>query len=202
MENTSSQRYLRPTARGVFNWLGKPAQGLERRLFEALLLRGSETPFHLRALAQQMEGPAKDMAKALFALNRSESISLLETEPDRHSKGWGQGGLAELSAMLAVAGGAGQQMLLSTADGFPIARAGYGMYEAEVIAVQVLQDLRAPDAPEAEELETLAMLYLNSQKLVLSAARPIDRRNPVWVNIAYRLLSAFAVADEKEWDWT
>ena len=184
------QRYLRPTPKGVFNWLGKPEASLERRLFETLVVHGRETPFELRAIAQEMEVPHTALAKALFSLNRTESLSLMETEPDKHGKGWAGDGLAELSEVLALTAEPGQKLVLATHDGFQLARVGYGLYEADVLAVQHAQEDRTSLA--AAPLSHVAALFVGQRWFVLTASSAIDRNKQEWVHLAYLLLSAFA----------
>ena len=186
------QRYLKPTSRGVFNWLSKPEGGLERRLFEHLVCVGRETPLGIPEIAEQLSASARDLAKALFALNRSESLSLIEPEQYRAGKGWGQAGLAEISQVLAQATKPGQYMLLST-DGFQIARIGCSAYEGDVMSVRQEQAYRAGSA--APELNSgNACLLVGARRFYVNSSAELDRSNPIWVNLAYRLLTAFCSA--------
>ena len=189
MKSSSIQRFLRPTSKGVFNWLGQPVHGVERTLYETLVLYGIEKPFALREIASEIGVAANDLARALFALNRSESISLLDIEPDRHHKGWGQPGLADLPEILASAALPGQKFLLSTADGFQLARVGYGLYEAEAMAVELLHG-------KTENLlmatDSMLPVYIQDQTLILSSSQKIDKAHGAWLHLAYRLLASFS----------
>lgn len=189
---TSTQRYLKPTARGVFNWLSVPEGSLERRLFEHLVCVGRETPLGIPEIAQQLGVHTRDLAKALFALNRSESLSLIEPEQYRAGKGWGQGGLAEVPQVLAQATKPGQYMLLST-EGFQIARIGCSTYEGDVMSVRQAQAYAAGNM--AQDLNNgNACLIVASRRFYINSSAALDRSNPIWVNLAFRLLTAFCFA--------
>lgn len=192
---TVKQRYLRPTSKGVFNWLGKSEQSLERRLFETLVIQGKETPFELRTIAKKMAVPPTELARALFSLNRSESLSLLENGPSKHGKGWASEGMAELSEMLALIADPGQKIVLSSHDGFQLARVGYGLYEADVLSVQ-----HSKAISEASAVPYVAALHIGGRWFILSASSSIDKGKQKWLDLAYLLLSFanFNVNTDKE----
>ena len=183
----STQRYLKPTARGVFIWVSVPEGGLERSLFEHLVCAGRETPLGIPEIAEQLGASSKDLAKALFALNRSESLSLIEPEQFRAGKSWAQPGLAEMSQVLAQVTKPGQYMLLSM-DGFQIARIGCSAYEGDVMAVRQEQAFGAGNTVSEPHS---ASLQVRGRRFYINSSAALDRSNPLWVNFAYRLLTAF-----------
>ena len=190
----TSSRHLRPTSKGVLRWLGQTEPSCERRLFETLVRAGRETPLDMPAIAARLQTPVRDVAKALFALNRSESVSVIEDAPDRHQKGWREAGLAGLSEDMASMTRPGQSLLLATEDGFQIARVGWGVYEADVMAVQ--QQLRAAGEGAGGQTPTAgdashAQLMVAGRCFHICGTAPLDREHGAWLRLAYRLLSAF-----------
>lgn len=187
METTKLSRHLRPTPKGVVRWLSQSEQTSERALFEQLILAGEETPLQMADMATTLGMNVKDVARTLFSLNRAESVSVLEHAPDRHAKGWGAQGLAGLSEELARMTRPGQYMVLSTEDGFQLARAGCGAYEGDVIAAS--QRAGRDASPSGSRFPGQTLLYAGGKGFILTSSSVLDVSHPAWLRLAYRLLS-------------
>ncbi|QNP49317.1 hypothetical protein [Diaphorobacter aerolatus] len=88
---------------------------------------------------------------------------------------WGGDGMAGLTDILVSAMHPGQRMLLSTSDGFALAFAGCGAYEAEVWAVRqalALPDRSAHEAAAAPRDPATAPLCMGGASFVLSSSQP------------------------------
>ena len=193
MSLAETHRHLRPNPKGVLRWLAVPDESPERLLFERLILAGKDTPLRMNDFAESLSMSVKDVAKTLFALNRAESVSVRELPPDRHEKGWASAGLAGLSEELASMTRPGQRILLSTDDGFQIARVGCGAYEGDVIAVRQQVESAAGRLDEGDGRADLhARLYVAGKGFHLSSSAALDRSHPAWIRLAFRLLNELA----------
>lgn len=173
-------RYLLPAPGGVLAVLSQPPQGAERRLFEHLLLAGRALPLDMPALAEVLGLSSQEVARAVFALNRNQHITVLESEPHARD-GWAQGGLAGLSLDLVTLALPGQKILLSSGDGVSIARVGWSPYEADVMAARPLGSL-SPGQWEVWKLQ------IAGRSFRLCANARVDQRHPVLRQFGYRLL--------------
>jgi len=181
MATLDTARHLIPSPAGVLTWLGRPVASTERRLFEHILRAGRPLPIDMHGLAAALSLPTATVARTLFALNRHQSLSVLET-PAEARQSWAETGLAGLSDELAALATPGQTLLLSGADGFCIARAGWTRYEAEVMAA------RRPEDHRHHQGEIMP-LYFGSRCFYLSANARIDLKNPALLRLAHRLLT-------------
>lgn len=186
-EASAKWRFIRPAARGVFRWLDAPGSSPERTLFESLVLVGNDSWLDLHRIGEAVNLPPRDAARALFALNRSESVSVIENAPDRFDKGWAQSGLSGLAEDLAALIQPGQSLLLASDDGFAIASAGCSAYEADVLAVP-----RAPADGAADPRQ--AHLQFGDKGFRVIGSHPLDRNQMSWLSVAYRLITALSPA--------
>lgn len=181
-------RFIRPAARGVFRWLDTPEGSAERTLFESLVLAGNDSWLDLHRIGDAVNLQPREAARALFALNRSESVSMIENAPDRFDKGWARSGLNGLAEDLAALIQPGQSLLLASDDGFAIASAGCSAYEADVLAVP-----RSTGADAAADPRQ-AHLQFGGKGFRVIGSHPLDRNQMHWLSVAYRLITALAPA--------
>ena len=175
-------RYIMPTPAGMLSRLGQAPGGDERRLFEHVLLTGRPQPVDMAAFGVALAMPVATIARLMFALNRTQSITVLEEAPSSRVT-WAESGLAGLADDLAALAIPGQKLLLSSADGLSIARVGWTPYEADVMATRQPSDYR----PSMGEIFPL---YVASRCFYLSANARVDQKSPVLLNLGYRLLQA------------
>lgn len=190
MPTPDSARHLTPSPGGVLTWLGQPMVSLERRLFEHILLTGRPQPIDMHGLAEQLGEPVAAIARALFALNRHQSLSILEEAPAARG-GWQVVGLGGLADELVALASPGQRLLLASADGLCIARAGWTRYEAEVMAARPPEDHRRNHGE-------IVPLHFAGRSFQLSCNARIDLRNPALLRLGHRLLRACGPLAPKE----
>jgi len=175
-----TSRYLIPTPAGVLACLGQPPGSEQRRLFERILLNGRPQPIDMPGWGTELGHPVAAIARILFGLNRSQSVSVLEEAPPSNLA-WAHTGLNGLINDLVALATPGQKLLVASADGFSIARVGWSSYEADVMATRQPRDY----TPSQGEIWPL---YLGSRCFYLSANARIDQKNPALLNLGYRLL--------------
>jgi len=173
-------RHLIPTPAGVLAGLGQPPGSEERRFFEHIFLAGRPLPIDMPGFGTALGLPVATIARLMFALNRTQAISVLEEAPSARLA-WAHTGLSGLTNDLLGLATPGQKLLLASADGFSIARVGWSPYEADVMANRQPKDY----APNQGEIWPL---YLGSRCFYLSSNAKIDRKNSVLLNFGYRLL--------------
>jgi hypothetical protein len=183
-------RYIMPTPAGMLSRLGVPQMSDERRLFEHVLLCGRPQPVDMAAFGVALGLSVASIARLMFALNRTQSISVLE-EPPSARVAWAESGLAGLGDNLAALAIPGQKLLLSSADGLCIARVGWTAYEADVMATREPRDYQ----PSMGEIFPL---HVGTRCFYLSANARIDQKNTVLLNLGYRLLQGCSSPPAKE----
>lgn len=183
-------RHFIPTPAGVLSCLGQLTGGDERRFFEHILLTGRPQPIDMPGFGAALGQPVAAIARIMFALNRTQSISVLEEAPSARST-WARTGLSGLTNDLVALASPGQKLLLASDDGFSIARVGWSSYEAEVMANRRPRDY----TPGHGEIWPL---YLGSRCMYLSSNARIDQKNPVLLHLGYRLLQGCGPLAPKE----
>lgn len=173
-------RTLIPTPAGVIASLGQAEASVERLLFEHILRAGHPVPIDMRGFAAALGRPVADVARALFALHRQQRLSVLEQAPPVRAS-WAATGLAGLVDDLLALATPGQCLLLSSADGFCLARVGWTTYEAEVLAART-----AP--PRHPTSDVLVSLHVGARTFRLSANAPIDTHHTALLQLGHRLL--------------
>lgn len=176
---TAQQRYIRPWG-GVLHWLDQPADDDARRMFVHLLLAGRPVPLQMDDMAATLQMSMREVAKALFALNRKECVSVLERPCDAS---WLADGLAGLSQDLSATAKEGQSLVLASEDGLLLACAGLPEAKAEVIAA------RSPTQTHGDAWQA-QILRAGSQRFVLWWTRALDVRNQGLLRLLTRLLQA------------
>lgn len=175
-----ASRHFIPTPAGVLAWLGQPSSNDGRRLFEHLLLTGRSQPIDMPGMAAALGLTVATIARIMFALNRNQSISVLEQAPSARET-WARTGLSGLTDDLVALASPGQKLLLASADGFSIARVGWSSYEAEVMAN------RQPRHYTTGQGE-IWPLYFGSRCMYLSSDSRIDPKNRALLSLGFRLL--------------
>ncbi|MDH5206687.1 MAG: hypothetical protein OEW36_13590 [Hylemonella sp.] len=177
MENT---RYLTPSAAGVLPMLGRNPADEERRLFEYFLMAARPQVIDMAVFGEALDLPLATIARIMFSLNRSQSISVLDQPPSARVT-WETSGLSGLADDLAALALPGQKLLLSTADGFCVARVGWSSYEADVMATREPTDI-------SPSLGEIFPIHHGSSCFYLSANARIDQKNTALLNLGHRLL--------------
>ena len=175
-------RTLQPLPSGSLHWFD-PARSdtLENRLYTALLRSGRPTALDAGTLAEQLEAPVRDVAAALFALNRTTSIALVAPAAQAPAP-WAAYGLRALADDLAMMATPGQNLLLSSDDGLTIACIGWTAYEARVLAVR----LRSA-GPDNALAGNHYRLQFGRHLLHLTCSGTLDTASPTLLRLAFRL---------------
>lgn len=178
-----AQRHIRPWG-GVFHWLERPADDADRRLFVHLVLAGQPLPLRMDDMASTLQMSVRDVAKALFALNRQECVSVLSGRCD---SSWPAEGLAGLAQDLHSTAQEGQSLVLASGDGLLLACTGLAEAQAEVVAAWHPGDARR-GAWQAQGLRA------GSQRFVLWWTQILDVRRQGLLRLLTRLLLAHGEA--------
>ena len=172
MQPPETLRFIKVTATGVLHWLAQPDAGPERAVIECLLSMDGKTPVNLRAMSASLSWPMAQLARVLFALNRSQGIQVDMDAPLRDESGGD------------ALAGTGQRALLASSDGLCLAAIGWSDEEAEQMAGRL--------APVSEQENTAPVLtwFFARERVVLCVDAGVDQRDPAWVGVARRLLRA------------
>lgn len=162
---------------GVLTWLLHAGHSQERALFEHLLLQDDATRTDAQALARSTGQDPGTVARALFALVRTESLSVHVERPAPFV--YRTGGLTCLQADLLDLAQPGQKLLLASHEGFCLASVGCTRYEETVLAAS---------AGNASGAMHDHALHFANHHIHLMTSRPIDRRNPALLHLGRRLL--------------
>ncbi|MCL1622591.1 hypothetical protein [Ralstonia pseudosolanacearum] len=174
---STAPSWLIPHPVGVLTWLLHAGDSEERALFEHLLLRADATRTDAQALARSTGQNRSAVARALFALVRTESLSVHVEPPTPFI--YRNGGLACLQADLLELAQPGQKLLLANHEGFCLASVGCTRYEESVLAAA---------AGGAKGAMHDHALHFANHRIHLMTSRPIDGRNPALLQLGRRLL--------------
>ncbi len=182
MQPSETLRFIKVTATGVLHWLAQPDAGPERAVIECLLSMDGRRPVNLRAMSASLSWSMAQLARVLFALNRSRAIQVDMDAPLRDESGGDA--LAGLDNDLQTLAGTGQRALLASSDGLCLAAIGWSDEEAEQMAGRL--------APESEQENTAPVLtwFFARERVVLWADAGVDQCDPTWVGVARRLVRA------------
>jgi hypothetical protein len=183
MTAPAAQRHIRPWG-GVFHWLDRPADDADRRLFVHLVLAGQPLPLRMDEMASTLQMGVRDVAKALFALNRQECVSVLS---DRCDWSWQAEGLAGLGQDLHSTAQEGQSLVLASGDGLLLACTGLAEAQAEVVAAWRPGDAKG-QAWQSQGLRA------GPQRFVLWWTQALDIRRQGLLRLLTRLLLAHGEA--------
>lgn len=172
--------WLRAHPVGVLTWLLKPGHSVERALFEHLLVQDAAVATDVHELARRLGETSAVVARALFALVRTESLAVHVASPS--ASVYRAGGLAHLQTDLLELGRPGQKLVLASDDGFCIASVSCTRYEEEVLA--------ASAGTRGGALQTHTLRF-GGHRVDLVASEPIDRRSPALLHLGRRLLSFY-----------
>lgn len=184
-------RYISPTSSGVLRWLADDRDTSERQLFELLVRSGNTTELRVPRFAGDLHAAPRAIASAMFALQRAGSIVLCEGQRARAAdRDPSDTGLATITRLLVDVTRPGQRTLLSTDDGFPVARAGCSAYEAEVWAVQQSQAGLALNVDDLTKPLRVVRLRLGGRGFIVSSSSGIERDDSFWISLSHRILQA------------
>ena len=174
-----SARIVQPLPGGILHWFApEHSDTLESRLYAFLLCLGQPASLDAGALAARLDAPVRDVAAALFALNRAGSIALVEAT--QAPVAWTAYGLGALTDDLAMMATPGQSLMLSTDDGLTIACIGWTAYEARVLAVR-LRSASPGSTPTSHRLQ------FGRHHLYLTCSGALDTGSLALLRLAYRL---------------
>ncbi|MDP2451150.1 MAG: hypothetical protein Q8M93_19845 [Polaromonas sp.] len=182
MQPPETLRFIKVTATGVLHWLAQPDAGPERAVIECLLSMDSQRPVNLRVMSASLSWPVAQLARVLFALNRSQGIQVDLDAPLRDESGGDA--LAGLDDDLQTLAGTGQCALLASNDGLCLGAVGWSDEEAEQMAGRL-----ALESGQANTAPVLTWFFAR-ERVVLCADPGVDQRDPAWVGVARRLLRA------------
>lgn len=176
--------FIKVTATGVQHWLAQPGAGQERAVIECLLSMDGQRPVNLRVMSASLSWPVAQLARVLFALNRSQGIQVDMDAPLRDESGGDA--LAGLDGDLqTLAGRPGQRALLASNDGLCMAAVGWSDEEE---ADQMAGRLAPGSGPgNAAQVQTW---FFARERVLLYAEAGVDQRDPVWISLGRRLLRA------------
>lgn len=172
-------RFVAVTAAGVLAWITQPQRSPERDVVEHLLDRDADQGIDLRALGQRLGVPMPELARVLFALNRSGGLRVSVKAPAPAAPG--ARALAGLQEDLQALAGNGQRALLASRDGLCISAVGWLPSQASRLAA-----CRQP-APDATAVVQAKLCFAREAVTVLATA-DIDRGHSAWVGLVRRLL--------------
>ncbi|CAN5398113.1 hypothetical protein BH10PSE16_BH10PSE16_42440 [soil metagenome] len=178
-------RYLQPKPGGVLTWLSVRPPSLERRLFEHLLATPEAVELNVQALASALCHPVQAVARALFALNRQASIEVQDSAPRAAAspamrKGL-RPGIAGLAQDLVEISGKCGEIMLSSDDGFCIARAGLSAERAELLAAHLPLD-------KGSVMNIQMQLVFAGRTLYFCASPGVDLKHPVMLRLGTHLV--------------
>lgn len=131
-------------------------------------------------MARQTERPATELARALFQLQRGQSL-WIGSEPG-HLDADGAESLAGLAGDLQMLVGGRAAAVISDRDGLCLAATGWRGREADQAASL------AATGPVASD--TVARWWFSLGEFTIAATGSLDPRSAAWVRIARRLLHA------------
>lgn len=179
----SAQRFLRPKSAGVMRWLTQPVcerrEANERQVFEQILFGPDRQSVDTAKLAQATGLDAKQVAKALFSLNRERSIAVdVGTGyADSASRNW-SALILQMSAMAQRL--IKKSMVLADPEGLCIASVGTLDEMSQTIAA------RCREQNDGDDLHRVA-LHICGLTFTLSTFVPVSEQDPEWVPIVRSL---------------
>lgn len=182
MQSSEPVRFIDVTPFGALNWLGQPERSPERDVIERLLSMDCPRPVNLRAMSAGMSWPMADLARVLFALNRSQGVQVGIDNPLRDVSGGDE--LAGLEDDLQTLAGVGQRALLASSDGLCIAASGCSGEEADLMAGGL-----SPGGEVGNAAQVLTLFFAR-ERVVFCADTSVDLSHPSWVPMVRRLLRA------------
>jgi hypothetical protein len=168
--------YVVVTASGVLNWMTQAHAAPERLVLEQLLEGDTSQAIDMRALSLRLQWPLKDLARVVFALNRSQDVQVSVTPPASA----GRATLAALSEPLHQLTQHSGPALIASSDGLCIAVMGWTRAQADQLAAQL-------SLPVASKVVQTTLRFAH-QAVTLMASREPDRNHPAWVELARCLL--------------
>lgn len=173
-------RYLDVQAQGVLEWLGSPPDSPAQKVFAGLLRLPHSAPLLPARLAEQFGLDLQEFSRALFELNRRQSLQVTEQPSDYRSDFHYDFSLL-CDDLRSLAQGE-PQIMLASADGLCLAQQGL----AEEACLR--QAARCHEGPDAE-LALVAPLHLGSTMLRLCSRTTINMASPALLRLARRLIS-------------
>lgn len=194
MSAPADTRHVRPWGPGLLQGLALAPRSVARRVLAQLLIAGETVPLDLPALAQRLALRPGEVGKALFALNRTGCIAVLDS---RDEANWQPAALAELPNALAELAEPQQGLVLASADGLVIAFTGLNAAAAQALAAQISLNDGAP-RPQAAPWGDwqAAALWAGAQRLVLMWSHSLGVQHAAWLRVTAGLLQAHGELEE------
>jgi hypothetical protein len=164
------ERFIAPTAEGVFAWLAQPERSTARDLFEHVMQSDALQPLDVRQISTQLCCPVVEVSKALFQLNRMHSIKVSLTALPAFDTT-----ITSLDAVLAAVHPS-QRLALVTHDGFCLAAHAINHADADKLASQ-------PDATWRQ-----ATFYFQHETVGVLSDQPLHQSLPAWVTLVGQLV--------------
>lgn len=177
-------RYLEIQTQGVLAWLGEPPVAPAQRVFSGLLHLPRSAPLVAAQLAEQFGMDLQEFSRALFELNRRQSLRVTEQALDHTAQFHFD--FALLCEDLRELGADQPGLLLATADGLCLAQQGL---PEEVCIRQAALCHRGP----SQEFPRVIPLHVGNRTVYLCSAQDIDPSSAALLRLTRRLIGLQAV---------
>lgn len=171
-------RYLDLQAPGLAQWLGRAPTSPAQRVYLGLLQLPRSAPLAPARLAERFGLDLPDFSRALFELNRSNSVQVRETQED-HGTDFAADHALLCTDLGRLAGPA--PALLAGDDGLCLAQQGL----SEAACTE--QAARCHQGP-SREFPCVLPLYLGARPVHLCSPHPIDTTSAALLRLARRLI--------------
>ena len=179
-------RYLDVQAPGVLEWLGRQPDSPAQKVFAGLLRLPHSAPLLPARLAEQFGLDLPDFSRALFELNRHQSLRVTE-HPSTYRSDFHYDFPLLCEDLRCLATGK-PQIMLATPDGLCLAHQGLAEHDCMRWAA------RCHEGPDAE-IPHVVPLYFGSTLLRLCSSTTINMTSPALLRLARRLISLAMCSD-------
>ena len=173
-------RYLDIQAQGVVDWLCSPPESPAQKVFAGLLRLSDSAVLVPAQLAEQFGLNLQDFSRALFELNRRQSVQVIP-EPQNHADEL-RADFALLCADLGDLAAQAQPLLLASNDGLCLAQQGL----AEEACIKQAAECHRGENPQFPHV---LPLHLSSGLFRLCSPAPIRTSHAALLRLARRLSS-------------
>lgn len=172
-------RYLELQARGAAQWLSSPPVSSAQKVVWGLLQMPHAAPLVPAELASRFDLEVAEFSRALFELNRSQALQVIEQAQD-HAEHFVYD-FELLRADLRLLGTGTPQLMLASADGLCLAQ--HGLPEDVCMRQAVLCHHGA-----SQEFPSVLPLYLGERAVHLCSPGAIDASNSALLRLARRMI--------------
>jgi len=173
-------RYLEVQAQGLLAWLGSPPDTPAQKVFTGLLRLPHSVALVPARLADQFGLELPELSRALFELNRRQSLLVTDRAYD-HGGDFRYDFALLCEDLRSLAVGT-PQLMLASADGLCLARQGLSEEDCLQAAAH------CHDGPDAG-FSLMAPLHLGATVLRLFSRAGIDAASPALLRLVRRLIS-------------